>query len=65
MRYQTGNKLSGTRAREGQGGLLELPPNLEEVNLGKILHKSNLGGLLGLPANWPGVAGNSGQLAGI
>ena len=48
-----------------EGGLLELPPNLEEVNLCKILHKLTLSALLGLPANWPGVAGNSGQLTGI
>mgnify|MGYP007086283793 CR=1 FL=1 len=44
--------------------MLELPPNLEEVNLWKIFHKSNLGALLGLPVNCKEVAGNSGQLAG-
>lgn len=34
------------------------------MNLCKILHKSNLGGLLGLPVNWPQVAGTSGEFTG-
>ena len=50
-----------------QGSCCKFRPidrDLNQANLWKIFHKSNLGALLELLANWPQVAGTSGEFTG-